>query len=212
MINERVNFFTAFRRVKGFRAALNRITHAIRFRAPTPLPKGMEGKPATVLCPREYRFRHYCKSATHAGKPAVLGKAAQFNRALPCFGNFEYGMRNIWIGNIGFVRGIEEKQRLVPARVIDPPRELFSRCNGSGWVIRKTEINKIGVFSRWIGDKSILSCARQIQNSFVAPIFSCRPTAARHHVRIDVDRIYRIGDRDSVLIAENVEDVTAIAF
>ncbi len=121
-------------------------------------------------------------------------------------------MRNIWIGNIGFVRGIEEEYRVVFARVIDPTRELFARSNGPRWIIGKTKIDKIGMVCRWIGNKSVFSCARQIQNSFIAPIFSCRSTATSHHVRIDIDRIYRIRHRDFVLIPENVEDVTAIAF
>ena len=68
------------------------------------------------------------------------------------------------------------------------------------------------MFCRWVGNKSVLGCARQIKDSLVAPIFSCRSTVARHHVRIDVDRVYRIRDCHLVLISENVEDVTAIAF
>jgi hypothetical protein len=80
------------------------------------------------------------------------------------------------------------------------------------WIIGKTKINKIGVFCRWVGNKSVFSCARQIKNSFVAAIFFCRSAVARHHVRIDVNRIYRVGHGDFVLIAEDIEDVTAIAF
>ena len=34
---------------------------------------------------------------------------------------------------------------------------------------------------------------------------------ARHHVRVDVDRIDRVGDRDAVLIAEDVENEAAVA-
>ena len=33
-----------------------------------------------------------------------------------------------------------------------------------------------------------------------------------HDVGVDVDRINRIGDRDPVLVAKNIENVTAIAF
>src|SRR5256885_12194397 len=131
----------------------------------------MERKPATVLRSREHRFRHDCKSAAHAGESAVLGKTAQFNRALAGARNFENGMRNIRVRNIGFVRGIEEKQRFVLARVIDPARELFTRRNGPRRIIGKTEINKIGVFCRWVGDKSVLSWRRPIKNSLLRPYF-----------------------------------------
>src|SRR4029450_1776675 len=109
MVTQRVTLLAAFRRVKRLSAALHRITHAIRFRAPTPLPKRMERKSATVLRPREHGFRHDCKSAAHAGEAAALGKTAQFNRTVARARNFETGMRNIWLRKIGFGRGIEEQ-------------------------------------------------------------------------------------------------------
>ena len=62
------------------------------------------------------------------------------------------------------------------------------------------------------GNKSVLDGARQIKNAFVAAI-SFRPAAvARHHVRVDIDRIDRIGDRDSVLVPKNIENISAITF
>src|SRR6266513_4968648 len=103
MLNQRARLLAAFRQVKRLSAALHRITHTIQFRAPTPLPQRMERKSATILRPREHGFRHDCKSAAHAGEPAALGKTAQFNRAVARARNFENGMWNIWLRNIGFV-------------------------------------------------------------------------------------------------------------
>src|SRR5207244_9231839 len=97
------------------------------------------------------------------------------------------------------------------ARVIDPARELFTRRNGPRRIIGKTEINKIGVFCRWVGDKSVLSCARQIKNSLVAPVFSRRAAAARHHVRIDVNQIDRSGARELGLLDQDIQERTANA-
>src|SRR5947207_9174166 len=108
MLNERARLLAAIGQVKRLSTPLHWITHAIGFRAPTPLPQRMERKPATVLCSREHRFRHDCKSAAHAGESAVLGKTAQFDCAVARARNFENGMRNIWLRNIGFIRSIEE--------------------------------------------------------------------------------------------------------
>src|SRR4029450_12904361 len=119
MVTQRVTLLAAFRRVKRRSAALHRITHAIRFRAPTPLPKRMERKSATVLRPREHGLRHDCKSAAHAGEPAVLGKTAQFNCAVARARNFENGMRNIWLRNIRLVQGNSEHERLLRALLTD---------------------------------------------------------------------------------------------
>ena len=121
-------------------------------------------------------------------------------------------MRNFRIGNVRLVSGIEEQKRLVFARVRDPRRKLLAHGYGAGWIIRKTEINQIDVFLRRLGDKIIFRRAAQIKKPFVAAVFSRGAGIAGHHVRIDIGRIDRIGNRDFVLLPENVEDVTAITF
>jgi hypothetical protein len=65
---------------------------------------------------------------------------------------------------------------------------------------------------RRLGHKIIFFRARQIENPFVAAVFRAVAGVAGHHVCIDINRINRIGDRHLVLIAENIQDITAIAF
>ena len=98
------------------------------------------------------------------------------------------------------------------ARVFDPARELRARRHRAGRIVRKTKINQIDMFLRWLGNEIVFRCARQIDDPFVAAVFPGRPRVAGHHVGVDVNRINRIGERDFVLVAENIEDVTAIAF
>src|SRR5205807_2902893 len=143
-------------------------TDAVRFGTPTPLPKWMQRQPAIVLRSAGNQFRHYREAAAHAGEPAVLREATQFNRALAGARNFENGMRNFRIGNVRLVSGIEEQKRLVFARVRDPRRKLLAHGYGAGWIIRKTEINQIDVFLRRLGDKIIFRRAAQIKKPFVA--------------------------------------------
>src|SRR5207245_708021 len=72
MIDERMNLFTALSGIQRFSAALPRVSNTVRFRAPTPLPKRVQRKPATIVGPREHRFWHHRKSTAHTGKPAVF--------------------------------------------------------------------------------------------------------------------------------------------
>ena len=97
------------------------------------------------------------------------------------------------------------------ARVLDPARKLRARRHGPGWIVGKTKVNQIDMFLRRIRNEIVVGSARQIENAFI-PTFARRATCvSSHHVRVDIDGIDRIGNRHSV-VAENVQDVTAIAF
>ena len=63
-----------------------------------------------------------------------------------------------------------------------------------------------------LGNKTVFRRTRQIDNAFITAVLFHRAGVARHHVRVDINRINRIGNRDFVLVAEDIEDVTAIAF
>ena len=98
------------------------------------------------------------------------------------------------------------------ARVLDPVVQLLPRRDRTGRVIWKTEINKIDMFLWGLGNKIVFRRTRQIDNAFITAVLFHRAGVARHHVGIDVDRVNRIGNGNLVLLAEDIEDVTAIAF
>ena len=98
------------------------------------------------------------------------------------------------------------------ARVVNPARKLFPGRDGASRIIWKTEIHKIDMLLGRLGNESILGRARQVNDPLVAAIRFCRAAVARHHIRVDIDRINRIGDGHLVLVTENIEDITAIAF
>ena len=120
-------------------------------------------------------------------------------------------MRNFRIGNVGFVCCVEQNQRVMLPRIIDPERKLFACRDRAGRIVRETKINKIDMFFRWLGNEIVFSCARQINDSFVAPVFPRDAGVTCHDVRVDVSRINRIWNGDFVLIAKNIEDEAAIA-
>src|SRR5947208_13291778 len=98
------------------------------------------------------------------------------------------------------------------ACLLAPAPELRARGPRAGGIVRETKTNQIDMYLWWIGHKIIFCGAGQIEDPFVAAVFPAVASVAGHHVCIDIDRINRIGDRHLVLIAENIEDVTAIAF
>jgi hypothetical protein len=121
-------------------------------------------------------------------------------------------MRNFRIGNVRLIRGIEEQKRIMFARVIYPVCELRAGCNGTSGIVWKAKIDEIDMLVRWLRHEIVFRRAGQIINALVAAILSCRARVAPHHVCVHVHRIHWIGDRDLILAAENVEDVTAIVF
>src|SRR5437588_12877919 len=100
MIDQRANLFASVGGIQRFRAALHRITHAVRLRAPPPMPKRMQRQFFAGLGPREQRFWHYRETATNSSEPANLGKTSQLDCALMRAGNFKNGMRYVFLGNI----------------------------------------------------------------------------------------------------------------
>ena len=121
-------------------------------------------------------------------------------------------MRNFRIGNVRLVRGIEDQKRIVLVRIINPVCELVARCDSTSWIVWETKIDEIDTLLWWLGHELVFRRAKQIRNPFVAAIVSYGAGVARHHVRVHVYRIDRIGHRDLVLAAENIEDVTAVVF
>src|SRR5262245_18321044 len=121
-------------------------------------------------------------------------------------------MRNFKIRDVRLVGGVEEQKHVMFMRVSDPARELCARCDGTRWVVWKTKIDEIHRLLRRFRYKIVFRRTWQIINALVAAILSYRARVARHNVCVYVHRIDWIRNRDFVLAAENIKDVTAIVF
>src|SRR5262249_50628493 len=111
----------------------------------------MQREPTAVVRSGEQIFRHHRKATAHTGESPVFRKTAEFHSALARAGNLENGMRNLGIGNVGLVCGVEQQKRVVFASVIHPARKLLARCHGTRWIVWKTKIDQIEmlVWRRW---------------------------------------------------------------
>ena len=71
------------------------------------------------------------------------------------------------------------------------------------------KVNQIDLLTGHFGHESVLRGARQIDHSD-RPRRPARSVAG-HHVCIHIDRVNGVHDGDAILVAENVEDIAAVA-
>ena len=76
------------------------------------------------------------------------------------------------------------------------------------WVAK---VDQIDLLFRNRGDEIVLSIAGHVNQPFVSAVFISWAGVAEHYVGVDVNRVNRIGDRDFVPRAEDVQDVARIA-
>ena len=99
------------------------------------------------------------------------------------------------------IRGIKQDDSVVFERVIDPRFELCSVIHGAGGVIRRAEIDNVGldVFIRHTEEAVLLVCVEVDHLS------------AGHDVRIDIYGIDRVRDEDGVIVREDIDDIADVA-
>ena len=97
-------------------------------------------------------------------------------------------------------------------RISDPALELGAARDRAGGIVGKAKVYNIGLLVRRARDETVFRAARQVDQSFVAARLIRRPGVSRHHVRIDVNRINWVGNRDPVSVAKHVQNKSAVAF
>jgi hypothetical protein len=121
-------------------------------------------------------------------------------------------MGQVFVGDVRLVGGIEEQDGLMFLRVRDPRCELRVRGDSAGRIVRETEIDHVHSFSRRFGNEAVRLAAREVQEARVCAGRIGFAGATRHHIRVHVDRVHRVRDRDAVLRSQNIKDVSAVTF
>ena len=93
----------------------------------------------------------------------------------------------------------------------DPGLELRARGDRARRIVRRAQVHDVDTLGRRIGLEAIRLVADEVCQPGVAPVGANRRCTPRHHVRVDVDRIDRIGDGDARGEREDLLDVAAIA-
>src|SRR5690606_15057412 len=121
------------------------------------------------------------------------------------------GVRDLRIADVGLVGAVEEDDGLVGLRVGDPGGELFAGGDGAGRVVGETKVNQIARRRGDGGNVAVGRRALEVDNTFVAAV-EIGSGAAGHDVRVDVNRVDRIGNGEPETFGgEDFLDVAAIA-
>ncbi len=170
-------------------------------------PKTVQGNAAACQF-----FRDHGKPETSPCKSRIFRKTSHldgtFFRALA----FIDRMRHILFGDIRFICRIVNDHRTFLERKIHPFLQLvfFHRCPGR--VIRTADIDEIRRLGRKLRHKIIFRRTRHIDHIRPA-LFFCYIFAgpARHRVCIDIYRINRITNSDSIILCKDIPDISGIA-
>ena len=138
-----LDLLAAHFRIDRLGAALNGIGDAIEFRIRSSTPELCYGNGIAVHVPLPCSSSGITMYAQRMPvNPAVLEKASELDRAFAGAFDFIDRMRQIFL-NKAFVGGVEENDRVIFTRPINPFLKLFSRRNDARRIIRRTQINQI---------------------------------------------------------------------
>ena len=160
--------------------------------------------------PGEHRLRHHRIGAAGAGEAGRLGKAPELDRDVAGPLDLVDAVGDGGVADVGLIGRVVEEDGLMLLRVGDPGGELRPGGDGAGGVVRETEVDEVGGDGRDRRDVAIGRGAVQVGHPFIATVdIGARPPG--HDVGVDVDGIYRIGDRQAGVAGEDFLDVAAVA-
>ena len=139
-------------------------------------------------------------TATGTGKARSLGQRAQLDSAFFSIFDNENAARNCRIGYICFISSIVQNNSIIFQCISNPLFQLLFGISRTGRVVRRTQINYV----------SLYIFVRHRQEIIFRLAFHINNVTAAHNVSIQIYRVYRIRNQDSVCIAENIGDISAI--
>ena len=139
-------------------------------------------------------------TATGTGKAGSLGQRAQLNSAFFSILDNENAARNCRISYICFISSIVQNNSIVFQCISNPFFQLLFGISRTGRVVRRAQINYV----------SLYIFVRHRQEIIFRLAFHINNVTAAHNVGIQIYRVYRIRNQDSVCIAENIGDISAI--
>ena len=120
-------------------------------------------------------------------------------------------MRHVIFLNESLVSCIKENERVVSQGVIHPLLKLFFGERSPRRIVGITEIDDINPLVGDGGDELVFCRARHVSHVTPLPIGFEHPSPSTHHVAVDIYRIDRIGHTHTIVVAQNIADVTSIA-
>ena len=155
-------------------------------------------------------LRHDGVAAAHTGKACRFRVRVELDGALTGTTNLVNAMWNLIVLDVSLISSIVEDECIVLKRVVYPLAQLGLRDNRTCGVVRIAQVDNINAAVGQLGHKAVLGITRHIQHIRPTTILLNSRTT-NHHVRIDINRIDRIGNADRVIPAHQLLNITRIA-
>ena len=120
-------------------------------------------------------------------------------------------MGNVRVLDVGFVSRVVHNQDVVCQCIVYPFLQLVFRQGCSRRVVRVTEVEYVHPAGRQFGREVVCFRAGDVNNIAPFAVFQYSGASA-HDVGVYVNGVDRVEYPDTVVVAENIADISAIAF
>ena len=192
-------------------SALNRVRNAVELRAVTTVPQRVNVDGLAAACRSFETLWYDCERTASSREASVLAEAAELDRDVACSFDFVDRVWNLRISDEGLVRSVEQNDRVVRLRVIDPLLERFLRGDRPRRVVRKAQVDQVDFAFGQRRSEIVFGRHRNVNQAGLTAIGVGFARAACHHVRVDINRVDRVRDGDGVVRSEDVQNVSGVA-
>ena len=181
--------------------ALNRVGYAVELASLTSVPQVGDLYVAALAVLLDKLVGNDGVAAACSGEACGLGEGADLDCALLSALNEVNASRKVCFCDERFVSRVEDDDCVVCERVVHPFPELRLGVNGACGVVRGAEVDKVSLDVLWG------HCSESVLLGGVCVNYG----VAAHDVAVYVNRVSRVGDYNGVTLAEDVDDVAAVA-
>ena len=120
------------------------------------------------------------------------------------------GVRNFFVLDVSLIGGIVEDEGVVLQGIVHPLAQLLFSNNRTCRVVRIAQVDDVDATIGNLRHKAVFGITRHIHDVRPAAVVALPASTTNHHVRIDVNRIDRIGNTNGVIPAHQLLDIACI--
>ena len=193
-------FLHALRAISGLCTTLHNIGHTIELGSLTAQPHLIQLQLAAISGLAYQRLGHHSVTTTGTGKATCFGHGAQLNSAFFSILDNENAARNCRICYEGFIGSIVKDNCVIFQSISNPFFQLLLGIGSTGGIVRRAQINYIGLHIVIRHGQEIVLRATSHENNL----------ATAHNIGVQIYWIYRVRHQNSVSIAEDISDITTV--
>ena len=206
-----LHLLLSFGRVNGLGSSLRDVAGAVELGTLAAQPQLVERDSFTLKSSHANFLRNNGIATANARESCGLGEGAELDGTLAGTTNLIDAVRNIGVLNVSLISRIEEDKGIVLQRIVHPLPQLLLGDDRACRIVRETEVNDIDRTTlRQFWNETVLCGSGHIAH-VGPPTLPISATTSYHHVRVDIDRIDRIGNTDEVIPVQQFLKVSRVA-